>query len=425
MTLLLILLFIAGYTAIAFEHKLNLNKSAAALLTGVACWSVLILYSTEKETITDELAHHLGEISGILFFLIGAMTIVELIDAHDGFNIITSKIGQRNKRKLLLIISLLTFFLSAILDNLTTTIVMITVLRKLIPDKNDRLRFAGMVIIAANAGGVWSPIGDVTTTMLWTGGQITALRIMMSLIIPAIVCLFTALAFISIPIKGFLHGDTAITSAQSELLSKAHVQIVFYTGIFVLLMVPVFKSVTGLPPYMGMLGGLGVLWVVTSFLHVKKETPLKDALSVTTALERIDTPGILFFLGILLSVSALGSAGILTNTATWLNTVFPNDNSMILSIGLLSSVIDNVPLVAAAQGMFSMHQYPVDSFFWEFMAYCSGTGGSVLIIGSAAGVAAMGMENISFGWYVRRVSIVAIISYFAGAAAYILQENFF
>jgi len=418
---IIITIFIIGYAAIALEHNIKLNKAASALITGVLVWTIYILFFPDKHLINEQLTEHLGELSGILFFLLGAMTIVELIDAHDGFNVITDKITQTNKRKLIWIVSFITFFLSAILDNLTTTIVVVSLLRKLIKDDNDRLFFVGTVVIAANAGGAWSPIGDVTTTMLWIGGQITTLNIILKLIIPSLVCMIVPLIFISFKLKGNVERNFSEISNEKPL-SKKHQQIVLFSGVVILILVPVFKTLTHLPPYMGMLLGLGILWVITEIIHGNKDEEDKHNYSVVHALRKIDTPSILFFLGILISISALQSTGILTNLAKYMTSAIGNDNIIILSIGLLSSIVDNVPLVAAAQGMYSLTQYPTDHYFWEFLAYSTGTGGSALIIGSAAGVAAMGMEKIKFFWYIKKISWLAVIGFFSGALIYILQD---
>lgn len=421
----LITLFVLGYLFIAFEHSIKVNKAAIALITGVACWTVYIMYSDDTHAINEQLSHHLGELSGILFFLLGAMAIVELIDAHDGFDLITVRITQLNKRKLLWIVAFIAFFLSAILDNLTTTIVIVSLLRKLIKDDKDRLVFCGVVIIAANAGGAWSPIGDVTTTMLWIGGQITAGNIILKLLIPSICCLLAPLIFISFRIKGDVERPQLDAEKNYKALSTKHQMIVFLSGVFILILVPVFKTLTHLPPYMGILIGLGLLWLITEIIHGKKDEEDKHALSVVYALRKIDTPSILFFFGILVSIAALQSAGILTDLATWMSKTLANDNLIVLSLGLLSGVVDNVPLVAAVQGMYSLTEYPADHYFWEFLAYATGTGGSTLIIGSAAGVAAMGMEDISFSWYLKKISLLALIGYFAGAGVYMLQHHFF
>jgi len=425
MTILLILVFVLGYAAIAFEHPLKIDKAAFALITGVILWTIIISGSTEKHHVVTELSHHLGDLSGILFFLLGAMTIVELIDAHGGFTIITSRINQTNKVKLLWTVSLIAFFLSAILDNLTTTIVMVSLLRKLIGNKNDRLFFAGMVVIAANSGGAWSPIGDVTTTMLWIGNQITPFNITTRLLLPSLVSLIVPLLFLSFTLKGKVEPAGRISDDALYSVRPVCRKIIFFAGIGMLLMVPVFKTVTHLPPFMGMLIGLGLLWILTELLHKDKEEEHKHAFTVAHALRRTDTPSILFFLGILISISALESAGILASASTWLSQTISSLSVIVLSIGLLSAIVDNVPLVAATMGMYDLTQFPTDHFFWEFLAYAAGTGGSILIIGSAAGVAAMGMEKINFIWYLKKISLLALLGYFAGAGVYLLEEYLF
>jgi len=414
-----------GFILIAFEHAIKINKSATALLTGVLCWSVLILMGDNKLTIAEELTKHLGNLSGILFFLMGAMTIVELIDAHDGFDVITSRITSTEKRKLLWIICFITFFLSAALDNLTTAIVMVSLLRKLIDDKKDRLIFIGMVIIAANAGGAWSPVGDVTTTMLWIGGQITAQNIVVKLFIPSIVCLLVPLFILSLKFKGDVVRPVIIENDFKNRTTASERNTVFFLGLGALIFVPIFKTITHLPPFMGVLLGLAILWVVTELIHSTKEIENKDPLSVVRALQRIDVPSILFFLGILIAIAALESTGMLVQFATVMNNKIGNLNIIVPCIGLLSAVIDNVPLVAASMGMYNLTSYPTDSYIWEFLAYCSGTGGSILIIGSAAGVAAMGMEKINFIWYLKKIAWLAILGYFAGALCYVMLEHFF
>lgn len=421
-TMLLVGLFIIGYAAIAFEHKIKVNKSASALITGVLLWTVHILFATDSHVVSEALTHHLGELSGILFFLLGAMTIVELVDAHEGFDIIMKRITQTDKRILFWIVSFITFFMSSILDNLTTTIVIIALLRKLISDQKERLFFCGIVIIAANAGGAWTPIGDVTTTMLWIGGQITTGKIMTHMFFPSLMCLVIPLIFISFQLKGKVDRFNNDNYSKKKHLSVKHQSIVFFTGVSVLVLVPVFKTITHLPPYMGILLGLGILWVITEIMHVDKEDEYKNKFSVVTALRKIDTSSILFFLGILISIAALQSAGILSSFAQWMTRVIANDNIILISLGLISSVIDNVPLVAAVQGMYDLQVYPQDNYFWLFLTYTSGTGGSILIIGSAAGVAAMGMEKIDFFWYLRKISLLALLGYFAGAITYILQH---
>jgi len=426
MNTLLILIFIIGYAAIAFEHSIKLNKAASAILTGVLCWSVYILNAAGAEEIhhiSETLMEHFGGIAAILFFLLGAMTIVELVDAHDGFKVVTDLIKTNDKRKLLWIVCLFAFFLSAVLDNLTTTIVMVSLLRKLIHSKTERLLYVGMIVIAANAGGAWSPIGDVTTTMLWIGGQITTGKIIPALILPSLVCLVVPLIALSF----FLKGEIKAVTVKDEKSSTTAFErtVIFCTGIGALIFVPVFKTITHLPPFMGILFGLSILWIVAEMLHSKKEEEEKHQLSVVRVLQKIDTPSILFFLGILVAISALESTGLLTQLATLMDEKIGNQNVIVITIGLLSSIIDNVPLVAAAMGMYPLSLFPVDHYFWEFLAYCAGTGGSILIIGSAAGVAAMGMEKIEFFWYVKKIGWLALIGYFGGALVYILQSQLF
>ena len=480
-------IFVIGYVAIVLEHPLRLNKAASALIAGGLCWTAYVL-SGDARAIDAQLMHHMGELSQILFFLLGAMTIVELIDAHDGFELITSQIKTRDRRRLLVTIALLAFFLSAVLDNLTTSIVMMSLVKKLASDERDRMYFGAVVIIAANAGGAWSPIGDVTTTMLWIGGQVTTPVLVKNLIIPSLVSVIVPLAWIAFRLKGHiprraggtvdfsgieigahtqltlpddasavgrslvdlkLRSRTKVSAAATragqvvdpsahlhagdvlvldgapdnirrailllvsgrspEPTSAAQRNLIFFVGVGMLLFVPVFKTITHLPPFMGILLGLGVLWAVT------RNTPR----AITTALERIDTPSILFFLGILLAISALASDGKLAALAGWMETTIGNVDIITMTIGLSSAVVDNVPLVAAAQGMYSLQTFPQDNHFWVFLAYCAGTGGSILIIGSAAGIAVMGMQRISFGWYLKRISLPTLLGYVAGALAYL------
>ena len=456
MYLLMAAIFVVGYLCIALEHPLKLDKAASALLTAALTWAVLVLGADQilpllelgthnpadsSAFVVTELRHHLGEIAEILFFLMGAMTIVELIDAHGGFKVITDRIHTRKRVSLLWIIGLLTFFLSAVLDNLTTTIVMISLLRKLVRGRPERWLYVGIVVIAANAGGAWSPIGDVTTTMLWIGGQITAQGVITQLFIPSLICLLVPLAILSFR----LHGEAPRPRSVAHLGEKhppkttaGERRLVLSLGLGALLFVPVFKTVTGLPPYMGILFGLGVLWVATEILHRNKLAEHRHPLSVVGVLHRVDTPSILFFLGILLAVSSLATAGHLTQVATLLRDSLGNVFAINYAIGLLSAVVDNVPLVAGAMKMYPLisegmlasaaveeagwlGQFVTDGRFWEFLAFCAGTGGSSLIIGSAAGVAAMGMERISFFWYVKRVSGLAFVGYTAGALAYIVM----
>jgi Na+/H+ antiporter NhaD/arsenite permease-like protein len=448
---LMALTFVFGYLCIALEHPLKIDKAASAILTAVICWTLLVFgadsilpmidsataSSASGHGISGELRHHLGEISEILFFLMGAMTIVELIDAHEGFKVITDRIRTNKRVTLLWVVALITFFLSAVLDNLTTTIVMVSLLRKLIDDQKERWFYVGIVVIAANAGGAWSPIGDVTTTMLWIGNQVTTSGIIANLFIPSVVCLLVPLLILSITMKGEIQRPQVSESDEErrDPTTPFERNLVFILGIGALVFVPVFKTVTHLPPYMGILFGLGVLWVVTEVIHRGKNDEDKHPLSVVGVLRRIDTTSVLFFLGILLAVSSLATAGHLTQVATLLRESLGNVYAINIAIGLLSSVVDNVPLVAGAMKMYPLvtaealavagadaawlSNFQVNGTFWEMLAYCAGTGGSCLIIGSAAGVAAMGMEKINFIWYLKKISLLAFLGYISGAATYI------
>ena len=416
---LLIIVFVLGYAAIAFEHPLKLNKAASALITGVLCWTIYMLQSESAETAGDELLHHLGEIASILFFLLGAMTIVELIDSHNGFDIITEKIKTTSKSKLLLIIITITFFLSALLDNLTTAIVMTSLCSKLLSKKEDRLWFVGMIVIAANAGGAWSPLGDVTTTMLWIGGQITALNIMKQLILPSLMACIIPALIVAYRFRG--KQIVAMQQSDTTAVEKREGKMILLSGIGFLILVPVFKTVTHLPPFMGMLLALGLMWVITTIIHKKKESEIAERFTVARALQKIDTPSILFFLGILLAVSALQSFGLLKELATFLSSTFKNDYLIGTALGLLSAIVDNVPLVAASQGMFNLSTYPTDHPFWEFLALTTGTGGSAVIIGTAAGVAVMGIEQIDFMWYLKKIGWLALMGFAAGISVFLLQ----
>lgn len=419
MLALIIALFAVGYLAIVFERPLKLNKSATALLTGVLCWAVYAL-AGDPQAVEASLHTQIAELSGILFFLLGAMTIVELIDAHDGFQLITSRITTRSRRKLLVTVALLAFFLSAVLDNLTTSIVMMSLVRKLVRDEDDRMYYGGIVIIAANSGGAWSPIGDVTTTMLWIGGQVTALHMVGQLVVPALASVLVPMAWLLVARKGTVARPPVVEDpAAAPPSTPRDRKIVLFTGMGALLFVPVFKSVTHLPPFMGVLFGLGILWAVTELIHKAKTSEDRDALTVASALQRVDAPSILFFLGILLAIGALQSVGLLRGLAQIMDRSIGNVDVITLAVGLSSAVIDNVPLVGAVQGMYSLAQFPTDHHFWTFLAYCAGTGGSILIIGSAAGIAVMGLERISFGWYVRRFSLPALFGYLAGALSYL------
>jgi Na+/H+ antiporter NhaD/arsenite permease-like protein len=418
--MILLITFVLGYLAIAFEHQIKLNKASSALLTGVVCWTILV-FNHDHDFIHTELTEHMGEISGILFFLLGAMTIVELIDAHDGFDIISSSVKTKKKTSIFLIIAILSFFLSAVLDNLTTTIVLISLTNKLIKDLKDKLIFASIIVISANSGGAWSPIGDVTTTMLWIGGQITTVETVKHVFIPSIVSVIIPYFVLRFSLKGnveTMEDDLSSTSRTTEREKN----LVLFIGLVSLLFVPVFKTLTGLPPFMGMLFSLGAMWLLTELIHSGKDTDDKDSLSVNFAIRKIDTPSILFFLGILLSVSALQSAGVLKELSGALTDLLGNQKIIVMSLGVLSAIVDNVPLVAATQGMYSLTEFPQDHPFWQFIAFCTGTGGSILIIGSAAGVAAMGLTKIEFFWYIKKISLWALLGYLSGAAVFILMN---
>lgn len=420
-TYLLIAVFVLGYLAIALEQPLRLNKAAAALLTGVICWTIYAVQHSSSETVSKQLLEHLGEIASILFFLLGAMTIVELIDSHSGFDMITQKITTTSKRRLLIIVTGITFLLSALLDNLTTAIIMTSLCAKILTDKEDRLWFAGMIVIASNAGGAWSPLGDVTTTMLWIGGQITAFNIMRELILPSLVACGLPLLIMSRRFKG--KSFIPATFQERLLKEKKESNIILVVGIILLIFVPVFKTITQLPPFMGMLAALSTMWIINSMIHKKKEAVYAEKYTVARALQRIDTPSILFFLGILLSVSALQSDGILKMAANYLSNSFQNDYLIGVSLGILSAVVDNVPLVAASQGMYDLSTYPTDHPFWELLALTTGTGGSAIIIGSAAGVAVMGIEQIDFIWYLKKISWLAVMGFIAGVLVFLLEDG--
>lgn len=424
--LIMVVVFVLGYFFIAMEHTFKINKSATALILAVAMWTLYVAIGGFNAGENHEvLIEALGDTAEILFFLLGAMTIVETIDQHGGFSIITDRITTKSKRKLLWIISILTFFMSAVLDNLTTSIVMCALLRKLISEKKDRWLFGGAVILAANAGGAWSPIGDVTTIMLWIKGNITAVGVIKETLLASIVCMVVPAFGISMMLKGEIHKDAEQQSDNTSAISKLQSKIVLFIGVGLLVFTPVFKTITHLPPYMGILLGLGVLWVVTEIMHGHRPEVYRK-LNIGNVITRVDTPSVLFFLGILMAVSCLSSAGHLRLLASGLDQM-GNFYLTDLIIGVLSSIVDNVPLVAAAMGMYDiapMGHFAVDGAFWEFLAYCAGTGGSLLIIGSAAGVAVMGMEKIDFVWYLKHISLWALLGYLAGAGVYILMSIF-
>ncbi len=453
----MVVVFVLGYIAIALEHPLKIDKAASALLIGVITWVIYVVGGVDILTsgvsrawneyvsinpsmdnthgmlnfITHhEVLHHLSEISAILFFLLGAMTIVEIVDQHQGFKIITDKIKTTNKIKLLWVLSFLTFFMSATLDNLTTTIVLVALIRKLIDKQENRWFFASMVVLAANAGGAWSPIGDVTTIMLWIGGQVSTINIVTRVFLPSLATMIVPLIIVSFYMKGKITRPQETDNGNNNYVTQKESLFILCLGVSALLFVPVFKTVTHLPPYLGMLFGLGVMWVVTEIMHRHKGHESKSRLNVTGVLKKVDVPTVLFFLGILSAVSSMQSAGHLDILASWLDKNIHNIYVINLIIGVLSSVVDNVPLVAAAMGMYPIEgiqavgyasNFVQDGLFWEFLAYCAGTGGSMLIIGSAAGVAAMGMEKIDFIWYLKKISLLALIGYLAGAGVYIIQ----
>jgi NhaD family Na+/H+ antiporter len=415
-TLWLVSIFIIGYFFITIEHIIQIDKATTALFMGISCWVVLFAYNGKELCILSQdcLGHHLSGISQIIFFLLGALAIVAIINEHNGFAMIADALKIRSKRKLLWVIGFLTFFLSAILDNLTTTIVMVTLLSGLLQKSEDRLLIGGAVVIAANAGGAWTPIGDVTTTMLWIGGQVSSGAIIQALFLPSLVSLIASLAVLSY----FFEGQFEIKEPahKSELQPKG--RFIFFLGIATLVFVPIFKILTGLPPFMGMLFGLSILWLVTDLFHRKHQD--RTHLLVPHILSKIELSGLLFFLGILLAIDALDSAKILEQLAHWFDAHFSYPNYIAILIGLASAIVDNVPLVAAAMGMYSLEQFPVDDSFWQMVAFCAGTGGSILIIGSAAGVVFMGLEKVDFFWYTKRISLAALIGYFAGIGTYLL-----
>jgi Na+/H+ antiporter NhaD/arsenite permease-like protein len=421
----LVLIFVIAYAAIALEHPLKINKSASALLGAGLLWTVYALGAPDAAKVGLELNETLVGTAQIVFFLLGAMTIVEVVDAHNGFEVITQRIKTTRLSSLMWLVGFVTFFLSAILDNLTTTIVMISLMRKLLAKHDDRLFFAGIIVIAANAGGAWTPIGDVTTTMLWIGGQITSLSIMKAVFIPAMISLLVPLAITAVmmgnrPVEAPQAADDVDHGAGTTAFER---QLMFCLGLGILVAVPVFKTVTHLPPFLGILFGLGILWLVGDLIHRNKDDDYKQRFTLAQALSRIDMSSLTFFVGILLAVATLEHTHILTGLAQWLDQHIGRLDVIVIAIGLVSAIVDNVPLVAASMGMYDLKTYPTDHFLWEFLAYCAGTGGSILIIGSAAGVAAMGLEKIHFFWYVRKISGLALVGYLAGAGAYILQYN--
>jgi len=415
--------FVICYAMIALEHPIKINKSATALIAAGLMWTLYSIASPlGVEGVGHQLTEKLAETAAIVFFLIGAMTIVEVTDAHGGFEVITSRIKATKLSSLLWIIGFISFYLSSILDNMTTTILMVTLMKSFLKDHKQRLFFAGIIVIAANAGGAWTPIGDVTTTMLWIGGQITTANIMKGLWIPSMINLLVPLTLATFFLKGNVVPPEK-TNEGGNGCSQFEKTFMFFMGIGSLVFVPIFKSVTHLPPYLGILFALGVLWLTGNILHRQKSDEEKDHLRLAKALKRIDMASAVFFIGILLAVATLSANGMLPALAGWLDAKVGNQSIIVIIIGLCSAVVDNIPLVAASMGMYPLAQFPTDSFIWEFMAYCAGTGGSILIIGSAAGVAAMGLEKIEFFWYARRIGPLALLGYFSGVVAYMIQYN--
>jgi len=414
---LILVVFLIGYLGIIFEHYIKLSKSAIALTIGSLCWSIYFLSDgTHLPGDLEALGHHVSDISQIIFFLMGAMTLVELVDSHKGFNIITNIINTKSKNKLLWIIGLISFFLSAVLDNLTTTILMVSLLRKILPSSKDRIIFSCAIVVAANAGGAWTPIGDVTTTMLWINGQISSLSVMKALFLPSLVSFIIPLACYSFAMR----KDKKISNVPKEKqIPEPGAKIVFFFGIGGLVFVPIFKAITGLPPFVGMLLALGVVWLVTDFLH--KDKTARDHLRVPSVLSKIDTSSVLFFLGILFCVASLQTAGLLDSIAKWLIQDVKSLPLIATLIGVFSAVIDNVPLVAATMGMYPKTLFPMDHSFWHMIAYAAGTGGSLLIIGSSAGVAMMGMEKMDFITYLKNATLPVFIGYLAGVGLYLVM----
>jgi Na+/H+ antiporter NhaD/arsenite permease-like protein len=412
----MLLVFILGYFFITIEHIIKVDKATTALLTGIICWVIQYLHSVPDCSQSFMcLGEHIGNISQIIFFLLGALAIVEIINAHRGFTLIADLLQIQSLKKLFWTIGFLTFFLSSILDNLTTTIVMVTLVKKLVENPRMRSLIGGGIVIAANAGGAWSPIGDVTTTMLWIEGQVTTLPIIQSLIFPSLVVLIVSFFVLSFSIKGSIEPKIIGANKEIEPIGK----LIFFLGIATLLFVPIFKLLTGLPPFMGILFGLSVLWLVTDILHGKYRD--RQHLRMSSIFKKIDLSSLLFFVGILLAIDALESAHILTLLARWFDQHVGNITIIATLIGLASAIVDNVPLVAASMGMYSLEQFPPDHSFWQLIAFCAGTGGSILIIGSAAGVVYMGLEKVDFIWYLKRITLPALVGYAAGIAAYLLQ----
>jgi len=418
MPLVLIFVFLLGYCAIAFEHHLKVSKTALALITGMLCWTVYAVFCPTPGLVISDLHNHLSSIAEIILFIVASMTLVEVINSHNGFDFLVKAITSKSKRVLLWQITWISFFLSAVLDNLTTTIVMVSVVQLLIPEKQDRWTMCGMIVIAANAGGTWSPIGDVTSTMLWIGGQLSSLNMMKSLFIPSVVCLLVPLTIQTF----FYSGPLSVSSYNLPRGPEPHSRLIFCLVLGILFFVPIFKTFTHLPPYIGILLGLGFLWLVVDYLHGNQKN--RAHLGITHSLSRIDMSGVLFFLGILLSVSALESGHVLAKVAIWLDSVIPSPVYLASVLGVLSSVMDNVPLVAATMGMYPLSQFPIDHPLWEMIALASGTGGSLLIVGSAAGIVAMGMEGVDFIWYFKRMTLLALSGFVSAMLVYVGLVHF-
>ena len=423
--------FVIGYAFIALESVTKINKAAIAVLMCVVCWTLLALgyegLALPDFELNESIEKNLGEAGTTLFFLMGAMTIVEIVDQHGGFNWVRGALASKTKRSLLWKIAFMTAILSAVLDNLTTSIVMIMILRKLVQDKQDRIWYAVCVIIAANAGGAFSPIGDVTTIMLWNGKMITALGVISEIIVPSFVAFIVPTAVMQMHLKGELPKIEDKREAEISHITKNERIMIFCLGVGGLCCVPVFHTVTELPAFMGILGVLGILWCVTEIIYRKKEEHDPMAKRVTKMLSRIDLSTIMFFLGILMAVAVLSEIGVLTSIGKWLDVTIGNDYLVTGAIGVLSSIVDNVPLVAGAMKMYVINASPnlvVDGIFWQLLAYCAGVGGSMLIIGSAAGVVVMGLEHINFGWYMKNVTWMAFVGYVAGIVCYWFEKTY-
>ena len=439
LTILIVIVFCIGYLCIALESLTRVNKAAIALLMCVCCWTLLMMgpsaYYPEVAAnglihhISEVIEHHLGDAAGTLFFLMGAMTIVEIVDSNGGFNFVRDAIKTRSKRKLMWRMVFMTFFLSAILDNLTTSIVMIMVLRKLVQSRGDRLIYAALVVISANSGGAFSPIGDVTTIMLWIKGVITTQGVITEIFVPSLVSMLVPAFILQYQLKGKFDKSLNLPKAEVSQFTKAQRNIIVWLGVGGLCFVPVFKTLTHLPPFMGILLVLGVLWTVTEIFHYNTAEDDTMAKRVSDLLSKIDLSTIMFFLGILMAVAVLQEVGVLTLMGSVLDTTFEGNHFLVTGIiGVLSSIVDNVPLVAGCMGMYpvaAVGDMAVDGIFWQLLAYCAGVGGSMLIIGSAAGVVVMGLEKITFGWYLKKITWVAFVGYLAGMFIYWIERMLF